>query len=539
MEPARKSKPMAKAAVLSGGKNVDAEMQEEGEGLETGGEGGEGRGRKAAWFRVGLGLIVSVGMACFVSVGAFSSSSSTAGEAWTQSARLYKRDLAAAIGLTAPSGNITMGEKKQENTQGGGAKNAMRENVQGGWETRAMLEKKQGGGGDNAMLCIALHTMGGFGNKVSALATWLAVARVAKRPVAVSGPGVIWSRFWQSDFEGAHCKDKGMPVIQCSNKDVLARGMRSPCAQALFDQPKTVIKVQLVETFLVDLQILRKRVIPQLKLDYTRAVMEAYPSWSEKELAAVDAALEGKDGGERGLVGIEAVLAVEVPRILSAPTPRMAQSIAQFERQHALPPSPSRSASNPALACASSPSANASRACGAPAWAMDLAIHFRQCVDCGGWRMQPQTIRRNLQCMLAELGPRALDKEGGAVVFVTSDSRDHLSLIRALLPPGARVVEDIQPHLVHTELLQHSQNWSLIVRPYLDHYFLARSAVVASCWTSYAQVGALRAGGLPRLRDVIRWQHHDDSPHHPDVSHFRAHACHRLGGAPAEPEAAA
>ena len=55
--------------------------------------------------------------------------------------------------------------------------------------------------------CLVLNNPGGFGNKLSGLVGYLALARASDRRVAVSGPGALWTPFWQSDFSNQKCRD--------------------------------------------------------------------------------------------------------------------------------------------------------------------------------------------------------------------------------------------------------------------------------------------------------------------------------------------
>jgi hypothetical protein len=172
--------------------------------------------------------------------------------------------------------------------------------------------------------------------------------------------------------------------------------------------------------------------------------------------------------------------AFEMPRILAGLTPQLTTLVEAFKARH-----------------------NLSKSTGG--FLFDLGIHLRQCVDCG-WRMTRQSIRANVECMLMRL-PEPLSQ--GATVFITSDSRDNLDLVRSMLPLGVRVIHRIPLSFIHTT--SHVGDYEHMASPYLDSFFLGECKFLASCMTTYAWTGAFRRQSevMERLRHVIKWWHSD------------------------------
>jgi len=305
---------------------------------------------------------------------------------------------------------------------------------------------------------IVLSAPGGLGNKIIALSPWLALGRAAGRRVTFNGPSIIWSDYFTSDLhrapEGILAQACGLDastsnvsaVLRC---DVSASNRR--CRSAVFHEPETAL-------------CFVGQTNHGASLDYVLGVDEftdAYlgEAWNATTLAA-----------------IAQLYALEIPLILQDETVRFLDVVENFTESHRL------------KSTASSP------------WLFDLGLHLRSCVDCG-WRMHTEAIAANIACMVQRLPP--LQK--GAIVFLTSDTREHIELIRSLLPVWVSIIEEIPPSLLHTTRLKGFEN---LVPPYLDMFLLGECRYVASCWTTYGMAAALRRGRDPgRLQHILKWVH--------------------------------
>ena len=74
-----------------------------------------------------------------------------------------------------------------------------------------------------------------------------------------------------------------------------------------------------------------------------------------------------------------------------------------------------------------------------------LGLNIRQCFDCG-WTMHKATILAGVKCALG----RAKQLKSGDAVYITSDSRNNLRAVKALLPNGVRIFEDVPSIPIHT-----------------------------------------------------------------------------------------
>ena len=330
---------------------------------------------------------------------------------------------------------------------------------------------------DNISFYIVLRTRGGLGNKVSALVGMLALARASKRQVAVSGPGVIWRPFWESTFRYKSPPKKAQGsrplLLHCTVLDLF--DTKSACHNCIFDSPEATIVLTIEGGY----------------GDSARAA-KAHPLFEARYLNLLD---------ETGIRGTQAplnlmdqiMLAMELPTIFSTPTSSFARVISNFSQKQKL----------------------------GGDWLFDAAIHVRTCVDCG-WNMSKSLIESNVLCALDlyhSLQGRQppLDHNeyqwNNTTFFLTSDTRDTIPMVIRALPKGIKLVENIPETFLHTDKISDTpSNFEALAMPYLDNYLLGRSRIVASCFTSFGQVGALRVGGIGRLSQVIVFQHKGRAP---------------------------
>ena len=148
----------------------------------------------------------------------------------------------------------------------------------------------------------------------------------------------------------------------------------------------------------------------------------------------------------------------------------------------------------------------------------DLALHVRKCVDCG-WTMQEEQIQNNIRCALKEYQQLYYNQNNdafsweGTRIFLTSDSYDIVQWIQQVLPEKVHLVHNIPQKFIHTDKIELTNaTFDTLAMPYLDHYMMQKSRVVASCFTSYAQTAALvtTRPSLDLLDRIIQTNHSND-----------------------------
>lgn len=322
-------------------------------------------------------------------------------------------------------------------------------------------------GEDDVSFYIVLRTHGGLGNKVSALVGMLALARASKRQVAVSGPGVIWRSFWESTFtyKSPPKQAQGLRRLQlhCDVLDLL--DSESACHNCIFDSPEATIILTIDGGF----------------GDSARAAL-SHPLFKERYLDLIH---DIRGTQVRSDLIPRLMFVMELPTVFSTPTSSFARLISKFSQQHEL----------------------------GGDWLFDAAIHVRKCIDCG-WNMSETIIEENVRCavdlyqsMQQQIGGKEYQWKN-TTFFLTSDTRNTIPIVIKALPEGVRLIENIPETFLHTHKISNTpSNFEALAMPYLDNYLLGRSKMVASCFTSFGQVGALRVGGVGRLNQIIIFQH--------------------------------
>jgi hypothetical protein len=300
--------------------------------------------------------------------------------------------------------------------------------------------------GLHPVLCVHMGNDGsGFGNKVMRLVPWLALARATKRDIFVRGPGIVWERYWESNF-GEKCPKRGA-ILKCEDRTFLTN---KNCIDSLYVLPSSDIHLIISGNHELQANILSKLIInlPRLHSDYYNEILKEQPQ--SKLLLSVLPFTK------------EIWAAVEVPRIMYKPKPILKNAVKGFLMHHKI---------------------NRVK--------ISASIQVRVCVDCG-WQISASMFNEGIRCIGNALRDRGLDNN--SFVFVTSDTTKYNKNIQTHL--GMRTVIATPISFIHTAR-------SNAVKPYLDNYLLGESDIIASTWTSYGRVGAFRTGGLNKIESVI------------------------------------
>lgn len=306
----------------------------------------------------------------------------------------------------------------------------------------------------NGTLCVNFFGTGGFGNRVIGLAAMAAIANAAGRPFAFTKTNIMWHDAWYSEYDNNTCHHE--TVHTCT---ITSSIPSEHCEKLIFDMIEQNVLIKFTGHQGTLYNIVKNW--PRFQKSYQNALYRmgsppcTYPSYA-------------------------VVLAYELPKILYKPKPLLKQAIQHFETKNNI------SVNKPG--------------------AFDLAIHVRFCVDCPV-KNKNADILRSLQCARNKLNLTrdTLISTQNKKIFLTSDKLEAVHFVKHILHDPWKIYHNIPAKMIHTA--SSKTNTPSYILPYLDNFLLGMSNSIISCWTTFAQIGFLRTGGIERLNNITQTKH--------------------------------
>lgn len=379
---------------------------------------------------------------------------------------------------------------------------------------------------DDFTLYIEMHNPAGLGNNLLQLTGVLALARVAGRDrrVALWGATVYWRDFWQSDGRSVvtlkESPTKSLPVAAGKTvKSCTLQALtdtRSDCHDAFWNRVNTtVISLSTRGSNHGTPMTIMQANDPHFTEAYL-SLLQRDHDVDDRFLAHIRDSLSKKPAPR--FIAMQLPMVTELGKVWHRTTLAFQELVDDFLRERQ-------------LTALSLPNNNDDEDTSWDrAYYFDAALHVRLCVDCG-FTMKPETIKANIRCALGEMersfdamksdqttersSDNATRPWEGKRIFLTSDARRVLPWVEELVPAGARLFHNLPDKMIHSARTAQA-SFQVRAQPFMDSWFLLHSHLLASCWTSFGQIGGLwrnhsaatiRPVTLEPFDRIIHWEH--------------------------------